>query len=148
MAIRLKHERIEDFVLIERGDDVGGSWWANSYPGCQCDIPSNLDSFSFARNPGWDRAYPMRDQMPGVPARLRGALWSAATHAATLRTARGHWVADEQHWELETANGPLAARVLVAAPGCSVSRRALPCPASSASRATRSIPLSGTTRTT
>src|SRR6266511_3769232 len=63
MAIRLKQEGRDDFVLIERGDDVGGTWWANSYPGCQCDIPSNLYSFSFARNPNWDRAYPMRDQI-------------------------------------------------------------------------------------
>ena len=62
MAIRLKQEGIEDFVVLERGADVGGTWWANSYPGCQCDIPSNLYSFSFARY-DWDRAYPMRDQI-------------------------------------------------------------------------------------
>ena len=42
MAMRLKQEGVDDFVVIERGDDVGGTWWANSYPGCQCDIPSNL----------------------------------------------------------------------------------------------------------
>ena len=50
MAIRLKQEGMDDFVVIERDEDVGGTWWANSYPGCQCDIPSNLYSFSFARN--------------------------------------------------------------------------------------------------
>ena len=117
MAIRLKQEGTDDFVLIERGDDVGGTWWANSYPGCQCDIPSNLYSFSFARNPDWDRAYPMRDQILeylrdcarrfGILPRMRlGCELLAAT-----------WVADAQRWELETTTGPLAARVLVAAPG-------------------------------
>src|SRR3712207_8035917 len=40
MAIRLKQAGIEDFLICERDADVGGTWWANTYPGCQCDIPS------------------------------------------------------------------------------------------------------------
>ena len=116
MAIRLKQEGIEDFVVLERGSDVGGTWWANSYPGCQCDIPSNLYSFSFARH-DWDRAYPMRDQILDY---LRGC----ARRFDVLRHTRlscellgATWMADRQHWDLETSDGPLAARVLVAAPG-------------------------------
>ena len=57
LAIRLRQEGIEDFVLIERADDVGGTWQANTYPGCQCDVPSHLYSFSFAPNPDWTRTY-------------------------------------------------------------------------------------------
>ena len=117
MAIRLKQEGIDDFVLIERSEDVGGTWWANSYPGCQCDIPSNLYSFSFARNPDWSRAYPMRDQ-------ILDYLRECARRFDVLRHTRlscellgATWIAEEQHWELETSDGPLAARVLVAAPG-------------------------------
>jgi cation diffusion facilitator CzcD-associated flavoprotein CzcO len=117
MAIRLKQEGLDDFVLIERGDDVGGTWWANSYPGCQCDIPSNLYSFSFAYNPDWDRAYPMRDQILEY---LRDSTerFGVLPHVR-LRTEllAATWVADAQHWELETTTGPLTARVLVAAPG-------------------------------
>lgn len=116
MAIRLKQEGT-DFVLIERGADVGGTWWANSYPGCQCDIPSNLYSFSFARNPDWDRAYPMRDQ-------ILDYLRDCAIRFGVLPHTRlscellgADWIADEQRWELETSTGPLAAKVLVAAPG-------------------------------
>ena len=117
MAIRLKQEGIDDFVLIERGDDVGGTWWANSYPGCQCDIPSNLYSFSFAPNPDWDRAYPMRDQ---IHAYLRGCAerFGVLPHTRLRCELLGAtWVAEEQRWELDTTDGPLAARVLVAAPG-------------------------------
>ena len=40
MAIRLKQAGVEDFVVLERDADVGGTWWANTYPGRQCDIPS------------------------------------------------------------------------------------------------------------
>jgi cation diffusion facilitator CzcD-associated flavoprotein CzcO len=116
MAIRLKQERIEDFVLLERSADVGGTWWANSYPGCQCDIPSNLYSFSFARH-DWDRAYPMRDQILDY---LRGCArrFDVLSHTRlNCELLAATWMADEQHWELETSGGPLAARVLVAAPG-------------------------------
>ena len=56
-AIRLKQAGIEDFVVLERGEDVGGTWNFNTYPGCQCDIPSHLYSFSFALNPNWSRTY-------------------------------------------------------------------------------------------
>ncbi|MBL7252645.1 flavin-containing monooxygenase [Alloalcanivorax marinus] len=57
MAIRLKKAGIDDFVILERGDDVGGTWRDNTYPGAACDIPSNLYSFSFAPNPNWSHSY-------------------------------------------------------------------------------------------
>ena len=56
-AIRLKKEGFEDFVVLERGDEVGGTWWFNTYPGCACDVPSHLYSFSFAPNPDWSETY-------------------------------------------------------------------------------------------
>jgi len=69
MAIRLKQEGFEDFVILERGDDVGGTWWFNTYPGCQCDIPSHLYSFSFAPNPEWTHTY---SGQPEIQSYLRG----------------------------------------------------------------------------
>ena len=117
MAIRLKQDGVDDFVLIEREDDVGGTWWANSYPGAQCDIPSNLYSFSFAPNPDWSRAYPLRDEIQAYLRRCAeryGVLSSVRLRCELLAAS---WLADEQRWELETSSGPLSARVLVAAPG-------------------------------
>ena len=117
IAIRLKQDGIDDFVLIEREDDVGGTWWANSYPGAQCDIPSNLYSFSFAPNPDWSRAYPLRDE---IQAYLRGCAerFDVLPHVRLkCELLAASWLAGEQRWELETSNGPLSARVLVAAPG-------------------------------
>jgi len=57
MAIQLRKEGREDFVILEKAHDVGGTWRDNSYPGCACDIPSHMYSFSFEQNPGWSRAY-------------------------------------------------------------------------------------------
>ena len=44
-------------MVIERGSDVGGTWRDNTYPGAACDVPSQLYSFSFARNPDWSSSY-------------------------------------------------------------------------------------------
>ena len=57
MAIRLKQAGIDDFVILERGNAVGGTWRDNQYPGAACDIPSNLYSYSFAPNPNWSRSF-------------------------------------------------------------------------------------------
>jgi cation diffusion facilitator CzcD-associated flavoprotein CzcO len=56
-AIRLLAAGIDNIVILERGNEVGGTWRDNSYPGAACDIPSNLYSFSFAPNPQWSRGY-------------------------------------------------------------------------------------------
>jgi cation diffusion facilitator CzcD-associated flavoprotein CzcO len=57
MGVLLREAGIESFVLLESGDDVGGTWRENTYPGAACDVPSHLYSFSFAPNPRWSRAY-------------------------------------------------------------------------------------------
>ena len=56
-AIKLAQNGIDDFLIVEREDRVGGTWRDNTYPGAACDIPSLLYSFSFAQNPDWSRAY-------------------------------------------------------------------------------------------
>lgn len=56
-AIKLREAGIEDLVILERSDRVGGTWRDATYPGAACDIPSQLYSFSFAKNPGWSRTY-------------------------------------------------------------------------------------------
>ena len=56
-AIRLKKSGEDSFVVFERGKEVGGTWRDNIYPGCGCDIPSHLYSFSFEPNPNWTRKF-------------------------------------------------------------------------------------------
>ena len=57
MAIRLKQEGHHDFVLIEKSGSVAGTWRENTYPGCACDVPSHMYSFSFEPNPEWSEMY-------------------------------------------------------------------------------------------
>src|SRR4051812_4656052 len=56
-AIRLREAGVEDIVVLERREEVGGTWWDNTYPGCACDVPAHLYSFSFALNPDWSRMF-------------------------------------------------------------------------------------------
>ena len=51
MAIELKRRGEHDFVVLEKAADVGGTWRDNNYPGCACDVPSHMYSFSFEPNP-------------------------------------------------------------------------------------------------
>jgi cation diffusion facilitator CzcD-associated flavoprotein CzcO len=117
LAIRLKQAGIDDFVVLERNDGVGGTWFSNSYPGCQCDVPSNLYSYSFAPKHDWTHSYPEQPQILeyirdcvrrfGVGDRIRV---SCEMESAT-------WDAGERRWLVVTPRGRLSARVLVAAPG-------------------------------
>ncbi|MCW7537916.1 NAD(P)/FAD-dependent oxidoreductase [Aquabacterium sp. A7-Y] len=63
MSIRLKQAGIHDFVMLERGEEVGGTWRDNHYPGAACDVPSVLYSLSFEPNPHWSRHYPTQPEL-------------------------------------------------------------------------------------
>jgi cation diffusion facilitator CzcD-associated flavoprotein CzcO len=62
MAIALKRAGIDDFAVLDRADDIGGTWRDNSYPGLTCDVPSQLYSFSF-RPWRWSRRFPAREEI-------------------------------------------------------------------------------------
>ena len=57
MGIALKKAGFHDFVILDKGDDLGGTWRDNQYPGCACDVPSPLYSYSFELNPSWSRLF-------------------------------------------------------------------------------------------
>jgi cation diffusion facilitator CzcD-associated flavoprotein CzcO len=117
MAIRLKERGIEDFVVLERDEEVGGTWWANTYPGCQCDIPSHLYSYSFALNPEWTRTYPLQ---PEIRDYLRECAdrYGVRPHLRLgCGVERAEWEEEAGTWRLETTDGTFTAQVVIAAPG-------------------------------
>jgi cation diffusion facilitator CzcD-associated flavoprotein CzcO len=117
MAIQLKRAGVEDFIVLERADDLGGTWRDNSYPGLTCDVPSLLYSFSF-RPWRWSRRYPARGE---ILAYLH-ALVEENGLGPHLRFGRGVAAAefDEDHavWNLTLAGGGgLQAAAVVSAVG-------------------------------
>lgn len=63
MAIRLRQQGRRSFLVVEKSDDIGGTWYDNRYPGCACDVPSHLYSFSFDLNPEWTRMYSSQQEI-------------------------------------------------------------------------------------
>jgi cation diffusion facilitator CzcD-associated flavoprotein CzcO len=63
MAIQLQKNNLNDFLVIEKSDHVGGTWWENKYPGAECDVESHLYSFSFEPNPNWSRIFSGSDEI-------------------------------------------------------------------------------------
>ena len=117
MAIRLTQEGEDDFVLLERAGDIGGTWRDNTYPGCRCDVPSHLYSFSFAPNPNWSSTFSPQPE-------ILDYLKDCAHRYGVMPHVRFHtelesasWDDDRGLWEIETSQGPITADVLVAAQG-------------------------------
>lgn len=117
-AVRLRREGITDFVVLERADSVGGTWRDNSYPGCACDVPSHLYSFSFAPNPEWPRTFSGQEHIRAYLERV------ADTFGLRPHIRLGHevtmmrWDSDELNWTIESANGTtIVADVVVSATG-------------------------------
>ncbi|MGW7572518.1 flavin-containing monooxygenase [Streptomyces sp. NPDC054765] len=116
-AVRLRRQGITDFVILERADAVGGTWRDNSYPGCACDVPSHLYSFSFAPNPEWPRNF---SGQPHIRAYLERVTDTFGLRGHLRLNSEVHglrWDAEALHWEVETAGGALTADVVVSATG-------------------------------
>ena len=117
-AIQLKRLGIENFVMLDRNDDLGGTWHVNHYPGLAVDIASMTYSYSFEPNPNWSRLY-----APG------NELKAYTQHVADKYDLRRHMrfeheveqaVYDEQggFWTVHLAGrAPLTARLLLTATG-------------------------------
>jgi cation diffusion facilitator CzcD-associated flavoprotein CzcO len=116
-AIRLKQEGIDDFLLLERAADLGGTWRENTYPGCACDVPSHLYSFSFAPNPNWSRTFSGQqeiwDYLRAV-AREHG-LDAQIRYRHEVTSAR--WDAAASRWLIQTSAGELSAALLIVGAG-------------------------------
>jgi cation diffusion facilitator CzcD-associated flavoprotein CzcO len=116
-AIRLRQRGIEDFVILERDEDVGGVWRDNRYPGCGCDVESPLYSFSFAPNPSWSRMYSPQaeilDYLRDCSARYE--LGPHLRFGCALEDAS--WDEQQHRWQLRTSQGQLSADLLIAGMG-------------------------------
>ena len=117
MAIKLKQDGQDDFVVLERAGSVGGTWRDNNYPGAACDVPSHMYSFSFEPNPNWSRKYPtqpeLRAYLEGV-AQKHGLLPHIRFNSKLLSA---EWNEAEQIWVIQTSQGMVKAHKLVSGNG-------------------------------
>ncbi|MEV0059496.1 NAD(P)/FAD-dependent oxidoreductase [Nocardia sp. NPDC050718] len=117
MAIRLRQQGAEDFLVLERGSDVGGTWRDNTYPGAACDVPSHLYSYSFALNPDWSRSFSKQGE---IQAYIRGVAEKNNVldkHLFDCDVLGMRWNAETARWEITTSRGDFTADTVVSAVG-------------------------------
>jgi cation diffusion facilitator CzcD-associated flavoprotein CzcO len=118
MGIRLKQAGFERFEILEKAGGVGGTWYYNRYPGCACDIPSHLYSFSFELETGWSRPYAPQPEILAYLERCaeKYGLLPHCRFGDAVQRAR--WDETTAGWTLELVSGRTArADVVVSAIG-------------------------------
>ncbi|MFS8523099.1 MAG: NAD(P)/FAD-dependent oxidoreductase [Micromonosporaceae bacterium] len=116
-AVMLRRHGFDDLLIFEKDDDVGGTWRDNTYPGCACDVPSHLYSFSFALNPNWRDTFSSQQDIWDY---LRDCVdrFGLRPHLRLSHTVHeAAWDEAAQRWRLVTSQGEYRARVLIAATG-------------------------------
>ena len=116
-AIRLGEKGFDDVLILEKADAIGGTWRDNTYPGCACDVPSSLYSYSFAQKPDWTRVFARRAEIAtyihdtasryGVLDRVR---FGEGVESAT-------WNEDLRRWVVRTARRAYHARFVLSCVG-------------------------------
>ncbi len=116
-AIKLDEAGETDFVVIERGSDVGGTWRDNTYPGAECDVPSQLYSYSFAPNPNWSRSFSPQPEIQAYIKRVADASGTLDRFVFDTAVKDMSWDEPRQRWIVETDAGAYAARTVVSGAG-------------------------------
>ncbi|MED5388099.1 MAG: NAD(P)/FAD-dependent oxidoreductase [Pseudomonadota bacterium] len=117
LGIRLQEAGFDNFVILEKAADLGGTWRDNTYPGCACDVPSALYSYSFAQKPDWTRAFAGQAEI------LDYVRDTAERHDIpdfirfNQAVERAQWRESKNLWEVQTDDQLYLARTVVACSG-------------------------------
>lgn len=105
-AIKLREAGENSWVILERSSEVGGTWRENVYPGCACDVPSHLYSFSFEPNTEWTRPYPQQPEIQDYILRVteKYGLRDSIQFNADVVSLR--WSSELEVWQIDIAGSP------------------------------------------
>jgi cation diffusion facilitator CzcD-associated flavoprotein CzcO len=117
-AIQLKRLGFDNFVLLDREDDLGGTWYVNHYPGLTVDVPTTTYSYYFEPNPNWNRLFSTGAEIKQYADNVADK-YDVRRHIrfnTTVESAR--WDEEANLWRVTLADGDtLAARYLITATG-------------------------------
>ena len=116
-AIKLQQAGERDFVVIEKGGDVGGTWRDNTYPGAACDVPSQLYSFSFAPNPDWSMSFSPQPEILAYIKRVADESGTLDRFAFDTSVEDARWDDDTQRWTVRTTGATYSARTVISGAG-------------------------------
>jgi cation diffusion facilitator CzcD-associated flavoprotein CzcO len=104
MAIALQRQGV-DFLVLEKADDVGGTWRDNTYPGAACDVPSHLYSFSFEPKPDWPHVFSYQPDILGYLKGVADKYGLRRYIRFNAHVERAHWDDGEYRWHVFTHSG-------------------------------------------
>jgi cation diffusion facilitator CzcD-associated flavoprotein CzcO len=117
LAMELRKAGVDNFIVLERAADVGGTWRDNHYPGAACDVPSHLYSLASRPNPGWSHLFAPQGEILDY---LRETVREEGLEGHIILNAEvlsAQWGEDDGTWTIVSAAGTFTARVLVSAVG-------------------------------
>ncbi|MDO3127461.1 NAD(P)/FAD-dependent oxidoreductase [Mycobacteroides abscessus subsp. bolletii] len=124
-GVKLLQAGVANIVLLERADDVGGSWHENHYPGLGVDVPSFAYQYSFARNPRWSRLFPKGAEVKQYHVDVAKRFGVYERVRFNTNVEREEWDDEAGHWKLHASDGTVVtARFLVSAVGAFVRPKA------------------------
>lgn len=117
-AIQLKRLGIENFVILDRLDDLGGTWHVNHYPGLQCDVPTTTYSYFFEPNPNWSALFATGSEIKQYAGDVADK-YDVRRHIRFTTTVEGaRWDSEAQCWRVALADGStLSTQYLITATG-------------------------------
>ena len=117
-AIQLKRLGYENFLLLDRQQDLGGTWYVNHYPGLACDVPTTTYSYFFEPNPNWSRLFSTGAEIKQYADDVADK-YDVRRHIRFNTTVEGaRWDGEAQLWRVALADGQtLSARYLITATG-------------------------------
>jgi cyclohexanone monooxygenase len=116
-AIKLAREGLDDYLVVERASEVGGTWRDNTYPGAACDVPSHLYSYSFELNPDWTRSFSPQPEIQEYLRRTAHKYGVLDKHLFDTEVTAARWDSEREQWLVDTTSGNFTADVLVPAVG-------------------------------
>ncbi|MGW0423879.1 flavin-containing monooxygenase [Streptomyces sp. NPDC003015] len=116
-AVRLREAGFGDVLVLEKGTQLGGTWRENTYPGCACDVPSTLYSYSFTPDASWSRVFAGQQEILAYLQATAERYRLDDVLRCGVQVLRARWDDAARRWLLETSDGPYSAAVLVLATG-------------------------------
>ncbi len=116
-AIKLKQAGHTDMVILERAEDVGGTWRDNTYPGCRCDVQSSLYSYSFAPKADWSETYPSQPELWDYLQKITSSYGLRHYLRLGHEVTDARWNGAAKRWHVTTTGGSFDARYLIAGLG-------------------------------
>jgi cation diffusion facilitator CzcD-associated flavoprotein CzcO len=105
MAIQLRKRGLDDFLILEKSHDIGGTWRENTYPGCGCDVPTVLYSFSFEQNPHWSKMWASQPEIQAYLQRTTDKYDLRRVTVFGAEVVKSDWDDTTSRWHLRTGDG-------------------------------------------